>query len=560
MAIRGRYLTEQTNEPAGSQVTGGIRLFYEGLEFNLKEERGKGLLLTGANGMFPVNPEIMLITENSALFTLPGGTILTFNSLDSSRGVELQISADFAADISEITIPVTPRRSSLVRDDGQVGILFSGSRYFLTSSGNDLEEGKLVLSKDNSFISYRARSKEKIFNPSDYMIAAAQNYETAVRNWQNTNFLYWNQNATPAALTLQNEDDIIAFLGESIQRGGFQTALNAFTETRRNNLRLSYKPSVYLGGMASAYPSFISSENEKLNHVTRIIRERSLEIFKEDHIFDYLLIRGNNTLAGELIEIINNIEPQNLIPDYIAGLFEIFDDFRQWRTLYQGTDLQTSSIEQLTNQMLSIIADNLIRDNENDAVYFSTSAAQDGRNPEYNIRLGKALVSWSQANQGLNDWNVIGRSLILSALNSANTRPGRLHNILNPVEYSPKAVRLTDTGHWAWTVSQSTTAAITNQNINLVFNFPVNMIHHVIIRGVRPFLRIQIHGQDWRSDSQFERYDSSGWVYYPQEQVLVLKLRHRSAVENVRIIYTPAPAPAPRPVVIQEPAAGDAVE
>jgi len=58
---------------------------------------------------------------------------------------------------------------------------------------------------------------------------------------------------------------------------------------------------------------------------------------------------------------------------------------------------------------------------------------------------------------------------------------------------------------------------------------------------------------DWRSDSQFERYDSSGWVYYSQEQTLVLKMRHRTQVENIRIFYraeTPAPAPA-RPSTVE---------
>jgi len=63
------------------------------------------------------------------------------------------------------------------------------------------------------------------------------------------------------------------------------------------------------------------------------------------------------------------------------------------------------------------------------------------------------------------------------------------------------------------------------------------MSHFMIIRGVRPFIRIQLHGMDWRTDSQFERYDSSGWVYYPEEQTLIVKLKHRVTTENIRIIY-----------------------
>jgi hypothetical protein len=57
---------------------------------------------------------------------------------------------------------------------------------------------------------------------------------------------------------------------------------------------------------------------------------------------------------------------------------------------------------------------------------------------------------------------------------------------------------------------------------------------------------------DWRTDSQFEIYDSSGWFYHSQEQVLVLKLRHRAAIENIRIIYVAETPRPPAPVAAAE--------
>jgi hypothetical protein len=78
------------------------------------------------------------------------------------------------------------------------------------------------------------------------------------------------------------------------------------------------------------------------------------------------------------------------------------------------------------------------------------------------------------------------------------------------------------------------------------------MTHYVIICGIRPFIRLQLYGADWRSEAQFERSDSSGWVYYQQSQILVLKLRHRTAVENVRLIYREAPPPPPPPPVVED--------
>jgi len=574
MTIRGRYLedtqvssrvtsAEQTDENRNNiseaentseenpelnlrAITGGIKVVYGGLEFSLKEERGKGLtLINNENTNMPVNPEFMAVTDNTARFILPGGTAITFNSTDTARGPELQINAELADNISEINIPISPRRSSLVRDSGQLGIMYSGVRYVFSSLGEELETGVLSLSRDNSFISYRSRGRQRAFDPEEYIIAQEQNYTNVLRSWQESNFAQWNQNAS----NLQNEDDIIAYLSQTIQRGNFLTAVRAIPADFPNSSRHSYRSSGYVGGMTGAYRTFISAESEKSSRITRLTRGRSIDILKEEHILDYLFTRSSVAVANEVIEIIHNIKPDVLIPDHCLGLLEIFYDIRQWRPE------ANNPIEHLTEQMLILISESLSRDTENDAVYASNS---EGINLEYSFRLGKGLIHWAEAT-GNNEWAAIGRSLVLSAIVNGNA--GRLFNIHNPTDYYPRAAWLSDSGHWAWTVSPSVNMSFTGNNMNLAVTFPVNMTHHLIIRGVRPFIRIQIHNIGFRSDSQFERYDSSGWVYYPDEQTLVLRLRHRANVETVRIIYqevsaapTPSPSPQPLPAPTPTPA------
>ena len=61
MNIRGSYLQEDSQvesvqEINVTQITGGIRLFYSGIEFNLKDDRGNSLMLNQT----PVNPEFMI--------------------------------------------------------------------------------------------------------------------------------------------------------------------------------------------------------------------------------------------------------------------------------------------------------------------------------------------------------------------------------------------------------------------------------------------------------------------------------------------------------------------
>jgi len=546
MTIRGRFAAEIPDRSEegilNAQLAGPVKIFYEGLEINLKEDREKGLTISGDEGVITTTPDSMILTDSAARFILPGGSALTFNSVNSARGIELQISAEFSNDVSEITIPVTPRRSSLIRDNDQIGILYNGSRFFLTSPGNELEEEKITLSKDNTFISYRHRGKQKIFNPADFILADADNYENVIRNSYASASTYWNQNAS----FLQSEDDIIALLSGAIQRGGYSTSLYSVSQRLLNSPEHSYRSSVYVGGMNNAFRTFSAAENEKLNIIMRATREKTLAFLKEDHVVNYLFSRNNSALANEVIDVLNQASPQILTIDQCAGLLEVFADYRRWRP--------SNSIDHLTEQMLQLISDNLNRGGENDAVFVS---APDG-NGEYNVRLGTALAFWAQMTHN-SEWESIGKSLVISALTGSNS--GKLFNVLNLNDYLPKALWITDTNMWAWTIAAGIRLTTVSGNTNLAFSYLPNMTHYVILRGVPPFLRIQIHGLDWRSDTQFERYESSGWIYYAQEQTLVLKLRHRTATENVRLIYREeAPPPPPPPPAAESIETGAAVE
>ena len=537
MTIKGRYQAafKQAHKDDGSlgsglqPVIGGVRIFYSGLEFFLREDRHNGMRLTDDDGKtVSVSPEYMYNADNISIFILPGGTVLTFRSRDSSEDFELQISGELADNISEITIPIEPRRSSLIRDAGQLSVLYGSSRLVFNTNGQELDKGSISITRNNAFISYHTRRDARIFNPADFIIARESNYDGILRSWQDSSFSQWNQNTS----ALLNEDDVIAYLAGTIIRGNYASAVSNIPAGFLNSARQSYRSSVYIGGMANAYRSFTASENEKLSLIARLISERSPDFLKEEHILDWLFTRNNTALANDVINFINNMTDETLTLDYCSGLFEIFSDMRQWRP-------ETGNIiERLTRQMLLLISENLDRSIDEDLIFV---LGMEGGNIEFSLRLGIALYTWAEAVQN-SEWAAIGRSLVLSAISRTAVNTGRLHNILKPSGYYPRAAWLTGDGHWAWTVSQSVRASFIDGDLNISVSFPANMTHHMIVRGIQPFYSIQIHGQAWRSDPQFERYDSSGWIYYQEEQILVLKLRHRTAIEDIRISYR-APAP-----------------
>jgi hypothetical protein len=197
---------------------------------------------------------------------------------------------------------------------------------------------------------------------------------------------------------------------------------------------------------------------------------------------------------------------------------------------------------------------------------------ENSANIAWNLRLGKALEDWGlAANQA--GWAAIGRSIVLSVLSledgegqvaaslnlnaqgeflpgaegSGSIDAGRIYRLLEIGEYHPRALAISPASAdlWAWTASRDVTVTREGQILDLAVNFPLGESHYMLVRGVDPFYRLQFYGMDWRSDPQFERYDSSGWVYYPQDRILVLKVKHRSPVEYIRLYLGSSPPPPP---------------
>ena len=109
--------------------------------------------------------------------------------------------------------------------------------------------------------------------------------------------------------------------------------------------------------------------------------------------------------------------------------------------------------------------------------------------------------------------------------------------------YTPRAVSLGTGQGWMWTTAANVRYQAGNTAI-LSFQFPQGGIHHFAVFGVEPFDQIQMHGIPWKSDPEFQRY-SDGWVYDAGSRTLYVKIRHRAARQEIRIIRNLLPAPAP---------------
>jgi hypothetical protein len=549
LAVRGRYLQQidRAVDFGIREISDGVKVFFSGMECNLRGEHSKGLFLSYINGNHTeVNPQKMAVDENSVLLELPGGSALIFSCIPSTYGTELKISGVFSDDVDAIHIPITPRRSSLVFSNEQYGFLFNGMRYVFSYATSEIEKGFLVISAETPIVFYRPTGKQKTFEPMDYTVAFSNNsgeYEDFLHKWQNQSYLNWKQ------YDLYTENDVTAYCAESLNQGDFRQAVISASRDYLNTQKHGYFSSGFLGGMTRAFRLFSDAEKSKLDSITVLTRTQSLDVLKEFHILKYFLVRGNTSLAVEIAELLRNANTDQLQLEHCPGVLEFFEDYNQWNSSTDNpAEKHISHVQDILSTVLyrdSGFANGAVANGAANGDAAGTGAAPSGSvyisandaiDPVFNARVGKALYAWAELT-GNSDWAAVGRSLVLSALQEVDSDAGSLWYVLDPARYYPRAIPIAQLGLWTWTVTPVVNAVNQAGNINITYSFPENQTHYVIIQGVKPFVKIQIHNMDFRSDRQFETYDSSGWVYYQQEQSLVIKLKHRTTMESVKIFY-----------------------
>ena len=591
MTVSGRYFNGEAAyaggyRPGWVRLDGWANLSFGGLEFRLVYTPGVagGFALVDSDGaMRQVLPEYLSVTGHEAIFSLPYGVELSFStSLPDHDGPvpELRISGTFPEGIDSMEIPFRPRRSSIAWDNsrGILGVAYDGLRYRFSRHSQELTEGRLVLHAGSPTVFYRVIPDHIVNDPADFVVprvASAQAFSGEIAAWTDRSFDAWGRNM-PADV---DEDRVIAFCAEALRRGVYAASASAVPMAFGRNS--TWESSVFrLDGRAGAWghdvDAIAAGERERIDFVGGLIARRDQAgLFAENRLIDSLIARGHGPLVDGFVALAFNMDPSGVTLDASAGVLESYLDMARLRP---GMD---NPFEPLAVMARQLVADGLRQNGDQVLVFSSDGQADVG----LNLRLGMALREWGERT-GDGDWAGLGRSLVFSVISlgdqsgavpavltsGANGNltgsqetigSGSLFRTLDENEFLPRARASGVDGVWAWTAARSVRAVQTTNFMDLYFDFPVGESHHVMIQGVRPFVQLQLHGQNTPRNPAFDAGNVSGWDYFADEQTLVVKLQHRVNVERVRVLFTvppPTPAPAPAPVVAPPPPVQEAAD
>lgn len=534
--------SEKNSTQNSNKVKKQFQITYNGIQFICDESKPVEFDFNGKTKIASLKS--FQEADSSITLTFSNNIKLTFTVAENSQNSPLMISADFPEEISYISLCSKPLNGFSFTDVKSKQAIIEGKNSSYSLVAPMLQDTKLVLLQNSKFARYSPFIKQ-----TEFSIAAASELASATKlEWQNTisslsstiiNEFTKQRQSDPSFITNLTEQTVISYVVAMSNVGRYNEALNTVPDSFIKGTKRTYLSAPFFGSLAKVTPGLhIQMENYK-NMILHAIESSSCDVFAMENIDEYILINSSNSSVQKLLDIPANLTENNFTVTTAAAILKVYS------TLKDENPELAEKLVPVLEPCLKKITDackldgDKVRIAENDT-NLSVIAA---------VSIGDAFIQYGIAAQiaSVEKCGYLIINSYLSDLSGLDLRtlcgiyPVAIHN--NP--YYPHFAKIrTLEGEtlWAWTITKD--IKITqdeNRTLYIDINFPLGLTHYVILNGISPFRRIQIYNMDFRTDPQFEIYNSSGYVYRSATKSLLLKSRHKSQHEIIKLYYREIP-------------------
>ena len=327
--------------------------------------------------------------------------------------------------------------------------------------------------------------------------------------------------------------------------GNFQQAIDDIPQTYKKSDTRTYLSAPYLNTldkMNTKLDEAVSAANKLISNAAQT---GSLDLYTTNNIAAFLCIHPDLAAVKTILQNTANANIQNCTLAQTNGILIAYSQLSKLHKEY--ADILTPVLESCIQKITESCAyeNDVLTISESDT-FLSVSQA---------IETGAALLRYGQT---INNETYIkaGRVIINSYIAESSSFDLRTLSSIYPLIqynnwYYPHFELLNSVGKdaiWTWTCAKSVTYKKDSEGANiLTIDFPQGLTHYVIFKGVPVFDQIYIYNMAFRTDPRFETYNSSGYVYKTTGNTLLLKSRHKSQLEDVRMIPKSAVKPVEKP-------------
>ncbi|MBE6355158.1 hypothetical protein [Treponema sp.] len=526
---------QKENEQHQMVVKNQFEAEYKGIVFYCKEEEP----VTAVNSSGEkINLELTdwNAEKKSLSLIFENGTEITFDTAKHEETL-FSVGLSKADSIKSVTIPYKFSGSSKIDTSDSTRILIYEKKNGYEFKSPSLSSSSITISSSKNPAVVRAYNPVQKF--AFTQLAGLPGTGTAEYNSSIKALRSLAVSKISAALASQpdsvSEMEIAVFVAESSLSGKFNEAIDEVPVSFRNGTKRTYFTAPYFNNLASMTPSLDRHISNLVSMTDNAISRKNLDIFTIDGISDFILQEKKTNRIRNLLAMAVSAGTPNLTQ--AAAILNVYE------RIYSAAPETAASLTSLTETCASVIEDNCSLKNE----VISLNGVPADSLLTY-IQTGSALIEAGQI-EGKPSWCDAGRLLVNTALNSVSSMNFHMlasayQILIKDNQFFPHCDILGYYGNsavWAWTCAADITYKIDEESIvNINIDFPLSYSHYIIFKGVPTFHgQIEIQQQMFRTDSRFETYNSSGYVYLADDETLLIKSRHKSQKELIRLFCDP---------------------
>lgn len=542
-----------------------------GLDFFLDEHHSLMAYTSGNNGV-PVQVESWSRQDDGFSLAFARGIRLVFSTEKRGDIDVLSLSAEIPSSFQRVAIPFRFARSARLEKHESLTLVRSGKKLYSFPSaplaqGDSSAVRYLPLSRSSPTVYYQTWLPAKGISITELAALPGASRQARARSVER--FAASALASFRSTLLLPNlsEAVVASYVAEMGRIGMYRTAIESVPASFTSGQSRTWLTNTFFNSLERTWAGMISREREERVALSRKLTEGNPAIFEFPSLFTYLVDRGSAVLLPDVVRVASALEIASISPVQAAGILETILDARDMQSPHAvALEALSESAERRIISSFALVQDRLYM-SKNGSLVDSLDT----------LRVATVLSRWGASDPKKEQWAGMSNLLVTSLLThlgedgslpvslalSPETGerresivvseggfidPGRLYpHVVTGDTWYPHALSLSSVlgpGNWAWTSAKSVTVAKRSGDVlAITVGFPQGETHYMVIRGIKPFYRIQLYGMDFRTDPRFESYNSSGYRYNEDTETLFLKMRHKVEMEDI-VIYLGAPTPA----------------
>ncbi len=520
-----------------------FQLSYNGLHFHSDDQLSARVRYKDSKSFIDLKLLDYEKEDNGFTFIFSEDVKVSFVLNDLSEESPLTVNTSLPPDAEALYFPYNFSYSMKVTKDEGNRILLASKKSAWSFTTNQIQDGFVYFTNKDSMAHYATYDDTKRFT-LDSLIELASADESTYKNTAANikNNLISSFKAAPESS--KTEQIIVAYVAAMSENGKYQQAVDEIPSSFKKSEKRTYVSAPYFNNLNAMDATLDKDIALWEQQISDSYESDSLEAFATEDFASHLCISSNR---GLVLDLLNKVASSDISGRSLADVTGIIQTYNQLVVL--NKDL-ASILSPVISSCIKKIEDSCNYENE----VLTISENDQFLSVLQAVDIGLALMDYGNVSSN-QVYTKAGRVIINSYISETSfdlKTLAYLYPKFNEENTYYPHIKIINSNPddiiWAWTCAKDIVESRdTEDNLTLTIDFPEEYIHYVIFKGLPKFTTIYIYDLAFRTDPRFETYNSSGYVYKENTYTLLLKSRHKSSNETVRMVYSGLPTRKPKP-------------